>query len=209
MSNFWTDGTVEPKRQNRWVIQFDGIYGGNMFFATQVDRPAIEVTSKEHKYLNHTFNYPGRVSWKPVMLTLVDPGGTGGSTPTNLDAMGNLMSILSGSGYIVPGNEKALKTIAKKNAITQAATARAGAEQSVGFLDNTVTNGIVLTMVDADGAQVEKWTLKNAYITKITPSKLSYEDDNLATVDVEIVYDYCEFEPAARNVVYNVPVSVD
>jgi hypothetical protein len=46
--SFWTDGKIEPKRQNRWVIQFDGIHAGNMYFASKVARPTIEVSNQFH-----------------------------------------------------------------------------------------------------------------------------------------------------------------
>ena len=110
-SGFWTDGKIEPKRQNRWIIQFDGIYDGNMFFATKVGRPSIEVSNKEHKFLNHTFNYPGRATWKPISLTMVDTAG--GGQEKGINTMKRLIEILVKSGYMVPDNEKGLGTISK------------------------------------------------------------------------------------------------
>ena len=198
---FWTDAKLEPKRQNRWVVQFDGIYNGNMFFATKVGRPSIEVSNKEHKYLNHTFNYPGRATWKPITLTMVDTAG--GGPDRGINTMESLLKILRDSGYVVPGNEAKLNTIAKNKAIdslssgggTRGGTGAAGAR----------ANGVVLTMVDADGNTVEKWTLKNAFITKFTPSELSYEDDGIATVDIEITYDYCEFNSSDTDASLNTP----
>jgi hypothetical protein len=180
--SFWTDGKIEPKRQNRWVIQFDGIHEGNMYFASKVARPTMEISNKEHKFLNHTFNYPGRVTWKPISLTVVDTAGGGSDAGDN--AMNQILSILQNSGYVVPQDAldgPNLGTIAKNRAIAQL---------SGGALD---ANGITIKMVNADGVVIEKWTLKNAFITKITPSELSYEDDGIATIDLEITYDYCEF----------------
>lgn len=180
--SFWTDGKIEPKRQNRWVIQFDGIHASNMYFASKVARPTMEVSNKEHKFLNHTFNYPGRVSWKPISLTVVDTAGGGSDVGDN--AMNKILGILQQSGYVVP--ESALDgpdlgTIAKNRAISQLSGGK------------TDANGITIKMVSADGVTLEKWKLKNAFITKITPSELSYEDDGIATIDLEITYDYCEF----------------
>lgn len=193
MANFWTDGRIEPKRQNRWVVQFDGIYNGNMFFATKVTRPNIEVTKKEHKYLNHTFNYPGRVTWAPITLTMVDTaGGNGAADIANagVDTMKSLMQVLTSAGYVVPSNEGSLKTISKAKAVDSlSAGARSGGTGPTA----ANANGVVITMVNAEGVTVEKWTLKNAFITKFTPSELSYEDDGIVTVDVEITYDYCIF----------------
>lgn len=191
---FWTDGKIEPKRQNRWVVQFDGIYNGNMFFATKVSRPSIEVSNKEHKFLNHTFNYPGRATWKPITLTMVDTGAVTSASADlqGVDTMATLMDILSQSGYLVPGNENVLGTIAKNKAVNSL-SARPGAAIGIGAV-RPFSNGVLIQMVDADGNTIEQWTLKNAFITKFTPSELNYEDDGIATVDIEITYDYCVFD---------------
>lgn len=189
--SFWTDGKIEPKRQNRWIVQFDGIHTGNMYFATKVGRPEIEVSNKEHKYLNHTFNYPGRVTWKPVSLTMVDVAGSGDAGEAAVDnVMFNLLAILSDSGYIVPqsagtGTDRQMGTIAKNRASNSlAGGANDAAAQS---------NGVQIKMVDADGNVIEQWNLKNAFITSFKPSELSYEGEDLATVDITITYDYCEY----------------
>ena len=191
MSSFWTDGKIEPKKANRWIVQFDGIQKGNMYFATKVGRPEIEVSNKEHKYLNHTFNYPGRVTWKPISLTMVDVAGSGDAGVAHADnVMRNLLQILRDSGYIVPlnageaGNNQ-LGTIAKNKAVTKLA----GGDPASG----AAANGVQIKMVDANGNVIEQWNLKNAFITSFKPSELSYESDDLAAVDVTITYDYCEY----------------
>jgi len=191
MANFWTDGRIEPKRQNRWVVQFDGIYNGNMYFATKVGRPSIEVTSKAHKYLNHTFNYPGRPEWKPISLTMVDTAGgvVGDLANRGTDTMKSLLQVLTAAGYVVPSSEASLNTISKGKAI-DALSSRTGADSGITAAN---ANGVTVSLVNAEGQTIEKWTLKNAFITKYTPSELSYEDDGIATVDVEITYDYCIF----------------
>jgi hypothetical protein len=188
--SFWTDGKIEPKRQNRWVVQFDGLAAGNLYYATKVSRPAVEVSNKEHKFLNHTFNYPGRVKWNPITLTIVDVQGAG-ADPANADGgLNKLMFLLAAAGYVVPNTPAgaSLGTIAKAQAIGAVSTA---ATTTPG---QAPANGITIRMIGAQGdnVEVEKWVLRNAFITKITPSELSYEDDGIATVDVEITYDYCE-----------------
>jgi hypothetical protein len=201
--SFWTDGKIEPKRQNRWIVQFDGIHRGNMYFATKVGRPEIEVSSKEHKYLNHTFNYPGRATWKPVSLTMVDVAGSGDNGEAAADnAMFNLLTILRNSGYIVPSNageggDNQLGTIAKN----KAATSLAGGDPATG----AAANGVQIKMVDANGLVIEQWNLKNAFITSFKPSELSYEGEDLATVDITITYDYCEYGTDDTNVTLFTP----
>lgn len=187
--SFWTDGRIEPKRQHRWMVHFDGIYAGNMYFATKVARPTIEVSNKEHKYLNHTFNYPGRVTWKPISLTMVDTAGGGGDAGDG--ALSTILNILKTSGYVVPQNMETtnqLRTIEKSAAIDILSR-----NANTDIVVAQPSNGITISMISANGVVIEKWNLKNAFITKITPSELSYEDDGIATIDLEITYDYCEF----------------
>lgn len=193
---FWTDNSIEPKRQNRWVVQFEGLDPGNLYFATKVTRPAVEISTKEYKFLNHTFNYPGRVTWNKVTLTIVDPGG-GGLSGNN--AMNALITILKSSGYVIPGTDAgaALGTISKSNAVgavANAVTATGGTGTATG------SKSILIKMIGAagDGTIVEQWELMNSFISKITPSELSYEDDGMATVDIEITYDYCKFSNDGR-----------
>jgi hypothetical protein len=185
--SFWTDGRIEPKRQNRWVVQFDGLTAGNLYYASKVSRPTLEVSNKEHKFLNHTFNYPGRVKWNPVTLTIVDVQGAGVDPATDSGGLNRLMALLASSGYVVPNSPAgaALGTIAKSRAIGAVSTPVGG---------QTGGNGVTIKMIGSqgDGVAVETWVLRNAFITKITPSELSYEDDGIATVDIELTYDYCE-----------------
>lgn len=193
--SFWTDGRIEPKRQNRWVVQFDGVHTGNMYFATKVTRPSVEISKKEHKFLNHTFNYPGRATWAPITLTMVDTAG-GGTIDAGDNTMKSLMQILTDSGYMVPNtvNSTSLKTISKSNAINSLSSAPPDEARTGTKVDRPTSNGITIKMIDAEGNTIETWLLKNAFVTKITPSELSYEEDGIATVDMELSYDYCVFD---------------
>jgi hypothetical protein len=189
--SFWTDGKLEPKRQNRWVVQFDGLAAGNLYYATKVNRPTLEVSNKEHKFLNHTFNYPGRVKWNPITLTIVDVVGGGDDPAADVGGLNRLMALLASSGYVVPNSPAgaALGSISKSRAIGAVSTPVGG-----NTAGGAAGNGVTIRMISAAGdtVDVEKWVLRNAFITKITPSELSYEDDGIATVDIELTYDYCE-----------------
>lgn len=194
--SFWTDGTLEPKRQNRWTIQFEGIHAGTVYFATKVGRPEIEVTNKEHKYLNHTFNYPGRVTWKPVSLTVVDlQGGVSGSISDTTTGEGNTMNsllrVLRDSGYVVPN---AQPTLADSVGAPAAVDLQASTISKAGAIG--ATKGIHINMLNASGQVIEHWHLKNAYITSFKPSELSYEGEDLSVVELTITYDYCEYGPS-------------
>ena len=74
--NFGDGGSLkDPKRKFRWTVQLNGLYGDNavVWWAKTINKPSFTIAAAEHKYLNHTFYYPGSVTWNDVTLTLVDP----------------------------------------------------------------------------------------------------------------------------------------
>ena len=91
---FWTQRT-DPKRKFNFEVSITG--QGSViqnYYAKTVTKPSFTVNAAEHAYLNHTFYYPGRVTWNDVSVTFVDPGG-GDS------ASGGLVSMLEGMGIIL------------------------------------------------------------------------------------------------------------
>ena len=173
---FWVSQKLEPKRAFRFKIQFKGMPDGASYYATKATKPSIEIASTQHKYLNHSFNFPGRVTWSPVTLSMVDPA--------NPDALGSLHLMLMNSGYIIPSDENKLSSISKDKAVSAAG--------SPGANPNTNGGNIEIIQLDADGKDIEKWTLRNAWVRTIKASDLDYSSEDLSTVDVEVVYDWAE-----------------
>ena len=73
MANFWTSPNRDPKRAFRFTVSISSFEGGASWYAKSATKPKFTVTSTEHKYINHTFHYPGRVEWENVTITIVDP----------------------------------------------------------------------------------------------------------------------------------------
>ena len=97
MGTFWSDaseGIRDPKRQFRWILLNDNI---PVYTLKKVAKPSFTVQESTHKYINHTFYYPGRVSYDPVSVTLVDPVAP--------DASAKMMQILQQSGYSFPEDQ--------------------------------------------------------------------------------------------------------
>jgi len=183
MCAFWIDQTLEPKRAFRFIIRFKGMPDAASWYATKASKPTAETSEQEHKYLNHNFYFPGRTTWNTVSITLVDP-----ATP---DAIGNLHQMLSNSGYTVPIGPTSLRTISKDNAV------RAAGIDPAGGGGNTPGGDIEILQLDASGNTddanvLEKWTLRNAWVKKIAPSELSYDSEELSTVELEIRFDWAE-----------------
>jgi len=168
-NSFWTSANVEPKRKYRFTVEITGTPGnvGVLWFAKGINKPEISVESTEHKYMNHKFYYPGTVSWNDVSLTLVDP--------VSPDAAQMTARMIEASGYTGPGQ---LKGDAPKT------NSKASSVNAVGE--------VVITVIDSDGAPVEKWTLKNAFIIKVGYGDLAYGDDELTEITLDFKYDWAE-----------------
>jgi len=171
-SLFWGQANSEPKRQFRFELSFtnkngDGVGDIPVWAVKTATKPVVEVSTIPHQYIDHTFNFPGRVTWQPITVTLVDP--------VNPDLSYAFLSILGASGYKYPSNS----TIARRSLSKKAFT------QEIG--------NVVLKQIDADGIEIERWELINPIITNIDfGGTLSYDSDDMVEVSCTITYDWAE-----------------
>ena len=171
MSNpFWSDAALEPKRKFRWLVYLAGM---PQYIAKSVTKPAFNVGSSEHNFLQHKFNFPGRLTWQDITLTIVDP-----ITP---DATVSLYNIIRNAGYEIPTDVNAVdgsghRTISKANMVSAL-----GGEISIAQI------GIEGS---ADNEIIEKWTLRNPQITSVTFDTLDYGSDELLNITIGIKYDW-------------------
>ena len=169
---FWSSGQVEPKRQFRFLVSIPNMADAAQFYARSVTKPGFTVTQANHKFLNHTFYYPGKVEWNTVTVSLVDP--------VSPDATGDILSILRRSGYNVPSNldatsgNESMSTIGKGNA-------------------NAALGEGVIRALDEDGNFLEEWTLNNPFIVGVSFNNYDYSAEELSTVDLEIRYDWASY----------------
>ena len=183
---FWgtnlDSGTKDPKRKFRFKIQIGTLGGGVVWYAKTVTKPTINIgADTAHKYLGHTFKFPGSVTWDDIEVTLVDPGDT------DEDAASRLLKIIENSGYRFPTKVDSLETISKGKATHALET-------------------IVISQIDASGLNtVERWTLHNPFINKVSFNDLSYEDDGLSEINLGITYDWAEFSKGTSGSQYFEP----
>jgi len=168
MANFWTKAAGrDPKRKYRFLLTISSLPQGAEWFVKTADRPSIEVASTEHKFLNHTFYYPGSVTWNEVSVTLVDP--------VDPDMQFGLANIMKGSGYYVPSNGANTTTISKSKAVD-------------------ALNNVWISMIDSDGEPIETWTLHGAWISGIENSNLEYGSDDLSETTIKFKYDWASLD---------------
>ena len=167
----------DPKRKFRFKVLFGGGTSPEtsnqvIWWAKSVDKPKMTVDTSEHKFMGHTFKYPGSVKWEDIALTLVDP--------VSPDAAKQTLQIMREAGYIFPEegyanttNASAFKTMNKGKA-----TAAVGVFQII--------------QLDAEGKAVETWTLHNPFFTSIAFSDLSYDSDDLSDITLTVMYDWAK-----------------
>ncbi len=180
---FWStdhsaDSTIaDPKRKFRFTVEFNGIQGPQggalLWYAKTSDKPSFTIGEAEHKYLNHTFYYPGSVTWADVSITLVDP--------TNPDMTATLSDIVVAGGYTPPTTPNSLTTMSKAKAAS-------------------ALGQVTVKQLDAEGAPLETWVLYNAWIKELKYGDLEYGADDLTELTVVLKYDWASCETANPSV---------
>lgn len=169
---FWSERTVEPKRKFRWLLYWSGV---PQFVVKSVKKPSYSVSTQAHQFLNYEFNYPGKVTWDPIDITIVDP--------INPDSTKSLYKILEKSGYVIPSDyqEAAAATVNKKDMVEALGTE------------------IKISQLDADGVNpIETWIIKNPLITKADFDSLDYAQEDLLNITISITYDYAILQNLGR-----------
>ena len=173
-TDFGQDTTLkDPKRNFRFTVEFQGINaaqgGALLWYASKAGKPSFSIESAEHKYLNHTFYYPGSVTWNTISIDMVDP--------VDPDMTATISDIIVASGYSPPSNANSLGSMSKAKA--------AGA-----------LGRVIITQIDSDGNPLETWELWNAFIKDVKFGDLEYGGDDLTTTTVELQYDWARVTTA-------------
>jgi len=158
---FWSNVKSDPKRRFRFTLGIGNIPVWTVKTAT---KPKANVSVVEHQFINHTFKYPGRVTWDNISVTLVDP-----VTP---DLAKAFIEKLKGSGYEYPINGNVRGSMSK--------------EKAVGSLGS-----IRISQIDANGDPIEEWDLQAPFLTSIDfGGNLDYTADEMNEITLEIAYDW-------------------
>lgn len=167
---FWTDtATFEPKRRHTFLFSIAGkTQSIENYLIKKVTRPSFEVSKSEHKFLNHTFYFPGRVKWKEVKFTIVDAIDPNGAK--------KFLQMLEESGYRAPEGpvEAGLptaQTVSKKRSL-----------EALGQP--------IIRQINHDGETIEEWVLRGAWVQDADFQELNNDEEDLMAIDVTLAYDY-------------------
>lgn len=147
------------------------------WIATDVKKPSFTAEAKEHPFLNHFFKYPGRIKWNEVTLKLVDP--------VDPDAAMSVWRAIEKSGYHLPETEALSKA------------AMVSKRGSVDAMGNFAIQQLTPDPTTPTGYRVvETWELVNPIFTDVNFGELSYEGEDLTTIELTINYDYARLRTA-------------
>ena len=175
MALFWSDVKTDPKRRFRFELAFTNKSNNELIPVWTIKtamKPKANISTIEHQYIDHVFKYPGRVTWDPITITLVDP--------VEPDLAWQFLDVLGMSGYKYPtSSDRAKFSLSKKK-----------------FYDTIGT--VVIHQIDDEGRSIEKWTLKNPFITSVDfGGSLDYAADDMNEITVEITFDWAQLDNTA------------
>jgi len=170
---FWTgvDGKAQdPKRVSRFVVSVaalnDTTNGSTVWYAKSFTKPVATIKTTAHRYLNHSFNYPGSVEWNEITIDMIDP-----TDP--IDAAGSLAQLLESMGYQIPDD------------------ASTGGLINVSKRKTTTSLGLIsVSQIDDQGQPLETWELYQPIVTKIDWGAYKYDGDDLNVLKLSLKYDW-------------------
>lgn len=183
---WWTNPNIQIKQKNRFIMSI-----GEFLIPTvvSVDKPSVQIDSKEFTMINHVYRYPGIAKWQPITVTFVDGSGNSNYIQNtnkesfaipipnidSLDAAQMLYRILEGSGY---HSGKSVYVTTSKS----------------GMGNSSLMNSVRIEQLEPDGDTVsEGWKLHNPIFTDIKWGSLSYSDEGAVEYTITIAYDWAEF----------------
>jgi len=192
-SNFWNNETIEPKRNFRFLLSI-GKYADAQWLVKTADRPKASISSVPHQFLNHTFNYPGRLIWNPVSITLVDPAGAPSDTTKTID------DFLKQSGYVRPGAVNG-SSEASFAAAASAIIKDKAINQSLGLVTiATLGKSAGTTGEVGDKDHADRWQLHNAFVQgDIDFGSLDYGNEELLTISFTLQYDWATLDKSGNS----------
>ncbi len=181
---FWNDPkNLEPTRAYRFLVSIPGgevngvkTNGIANFVVKKISKPGYEISESEHKFLNHSFFFPGKITWNEVTLTIVDA--------LEPDGENIMMELLDRSGYKVPVPSASINGF-ETQTISKA--------KSVAALGD-----VIIRQLDGHGFDVKAWTLHNPWIKSVNFGELDYESEELMNIEITIRYDFAHQESFQR-----------
>jgi len=174
--SFWTLPSYEPLRKYRFKV-YDLVTAGGYWWAKSIDKPSFDINVGEYQLTNHKFKFPGILTWSDISMTIVDS--------TSEFSSDSFYMALKNSGYDV-------EVLTGSPVVTEGGLAKHP-------MFATKISKLRIEQYRASGEQAEVWTLRNAFIKNISFGELSYEDDGLVEIKIQVSYDFAILETFPTN----------
>lgn len=165
---FWSVQGGEPLRQYRWYITFSNPnLSGISYALKKADKPKSKINTIQHKYMNHFFNYPGRLEWEDINVTF--------AAISEPNASKALYQVLREAGYGVPKDNMSAQSMSSIGKVK---------------FNNAIGDSINLYQVDADGNRLETWSIYRPLFTSVQFGALDYGSEEIVEITCGIKYDW-------------------
>lgn len=197
----------QAQQSHRFVLNVRGI---DVAMIRNVSTPKYKLSTTKYDMLEYEFNYPDKVKWEgPVSFEILQVLDDSIFTTS----IGVFMSKLYDSAYYASpmGIGTGKRDTFLPNEIYTAKDKIASFVnngRNVGYTRKP-TEGTVLDFskqkltaalgrveiktLDEEGKIYDGWRLQGAFITGVTPSDFSYENEKVSTVKVDISYDWADY----------------
>ena len=170
--SFWSNSASEPRRNFKFILNVSDI---PVWVVKNVNLPKITVKEGTHKFLNHTFYFPGTVEYNTVSFTIIDS--------ISNDISAKLLERFVGGGYQTPTGG----TVAESSLITKG--------DSVDSLGNISIEHLGDGREGHDGDSHISFSLQNAWIQDVEFSQaLGYDSEDPSEIKVQLRYDFFSFD---------------
>jgi hypothetical protein len=169
---FWSDANLDPKRQFKFKVSFSRLGTDSTFLAQSAGRPQYTVgdNTKVH-FLDKEFAFPGKVTWNTVDIKFVDA--------VSANVSKDSYRYLQQAGWVSP--------------VAVGGTPQTANYATIGKSTAVANSGRVLVEVLRSTGEVEdRWTLNNAWITKVALNELDYSAEGILTATYTFRYDWAE-----------------
>ena len=168
----WANPLTEPKRKFKFILNIAGIPA---YVVKTTDRPSVTIGEAQHEFLVHNFYFPGRVSWNEISINLVDP--------IDPDVSKRLLDLVKNAGYVSPSDfspspsdpNYQRKSLGKSSFIDQ-------------------IGQVTIDTLNTAGETIETWKLNNVWVKSVTYNQMSYADEGLIELGLQLRYDWAELD---------------
>ena len=184
---WWTNPNLQIKQKNKFIMSI-----GEFLIPTvvSVDKPAVQIESKEYTMINHVYRYPGIAKWQPITVTFVDGSGNSKVSDNRLTSGAQTRSI---GGIDSLDTAQQLYMILLKSGY-KSGNSVSGATSKTNMTKYSLLDSVRIEQIEPDGSTVsEGWRLHNPIFTDIKWGSLAYSDDGAVEYTMTIAYDWAEF----------------